>query len=134
MKLKGRCYCGKIKYEINGDIQASFQCHCRECQYITGGQPNTAMVFSEKDFSFSEGKPSIFSRSDLENPVSRYFCGNCGTAIGTVTPARPGSFVIKVGTLDTPEVFDPKVAIFTCDKQKFHHIPENLKSFDKRPT
>ena len=55
MKLKGRCYCGEIKYEINGDIQASFQCHCRECQYITGGHPNTAMVFAEDNLSFTEG-------------------------------------------------------------------------------
>ena len=37
MKISGGCYCGAIKYESLGDIQASIQCHCRECQYITGG-------------------------------------------------------------------------------------------------
>ena len=46
MELSGRCYCGDIQYEINGEVQASFQCHCRECQYITGGNANTVMVFS----------------------------------------------------------------------------------------
>ena len=40
MKISGGCYCGAIKYESLGDIQASIQCHCRECQYITGGHPN----------------------------------------------------------------------------------------------
>ena len=55
MELSGRCYCGDIQYEINGELQASFQCHCRECQYITGGNANTVMVFSEDDFQFKKG-------------------------------------------------------------------------------
>ena len=40
MKTIGRCYCGSLKYEISGQAEAAFQCHCRECQYITGGNPN----------------------------------------------------------------------------------------------
>ena len=43
------------------------------------------------------------------------------------------SFIVKVGTLDTPEVFSPDFAIFTCDIKDYHHIPEHLTSFDKRP-
>ena len=133
MELKGGCYCGEIGYVISGELQACFQCHCRECQYITGGNPNAVMVFSQEDFEFSKGNPSVFARSDLETPVNRYFCKNCGTAIGSISPSRPGSFIVKIGTLDNPGLFDPKFAIFTCDIQDFHHIPEGLESFDKRP-
>ena len=133
MELSGRCYCGDIQYEINGELQASFQCHCRECQYITGGNANTVMVFSEDDFQFTKGKPSVFARKDLETPVKRFFCDKCGTAIGTRNPMRPESIILKVGTFDAPSIFDPKIAIFTIDKQKFHHIDDNLKCFDKRP-
>ena len=133
MKLKGRCYCGKIKYEINGDIQASFQCHCRECQYITGGNPNVIMIMSFDGFKFVSGKPQEFRRSDIENAVTRLFCSKCGTAIGTRSPLRPESIILKVGTFDDPSIFDPKIAIFTIDKQKFHYIDDNLKCFDKRP-
>ena len=39
----------------------------------------------------------------------------------------------KVGTLDDQGVFAAKAAIFTCDQQPFHHIPDGLPSFDKRP-
>ena len=44
MKTTGRCYCGALKYEVTGQVEAAFQCHCRECQYITGGNPNIVMV------------------------------------------------------------------------------------------
>ena len=30
MKLTGRCYCGDIQYEFEGEVQGSLQCHCRE--------------------------------------------------------------------------------------------------------
>ena len=133
MELKGGCYCGEVGYEISGELQACFQCHCRECQYITGGNPNAVMVFSQEDFKFSKGNPSVFARSDLDTPVNRYFCKTCGTAIGSISPSRPESFIVKIGTLDDPGVFVPKFAIFTCDIQDFHHIPEGLQSFDKRP-
>ena len=47
-------------------------------------------------------------------------------------PQRP-VVVIKVGTLDDPSQFTPKVAIYTCDKQAFHHVPEGMPAFERRP-
>mgnify|MGYP000022228267 FL=1 len=133
MKLTGRCYCGDIQYKFEGEAQGALQCHCRECQYITGGNPNVIMVLPESGFKFTRGAPASFARSDLERPVTRYFCAHCGTGMGTRSPARPGSFILKVGTLDDPSVFQPRLAIFTVDKQPFHHIPDGLPAFERRP-
>lgn len=133
MKAQGGCYCKAIRYDVDGPVQAASQCHCRECQYITGGNPNVIMVFNDADLTFTQGKPAIFARSDLETPVQRYFCQTCGTGLGSVSPARPGKFILKVGTLDDPTVFKAQSAIFTCDKQSFHHIPEDIPAYEKRP-
>lgn len=133
MSITGGCYCGELRYESTGDVQLQMQCHCRECQYITGGNPNVIVALPKDGFSFTKGEPKAFERSDLERPVSRMFCGNCGTAIGTMTPARPDSVMVKVGTLDDPSQFKPQAAIFTVDKQPYHHIPEGLPSFERRP-
>lgn len=133
MAITGGCYCGQVRYESTGEIQFAMQCHCRECQYITGGNPNVIIMVPDDSFRFTKGEPHSFRRDDLERPVTRYFCPNCGTAIGTRSPARPDSFIIKVGTLDDQSVFDPKAAIFTIDKQPYHHIPEGLPSFERRP-
>ena len=27
MKITGGCYCGDIRYEADGDLEATFQCH-----------------------------------------------------------------------------------------------------------
>lgn len=133
MSHSGRCYCGEIRYETNAEPVLAAQCHCRECQYITGGHPNAVMAFPLADFTFTQGTPQEFTRSDLEKPVTRLFCPTCGTAIGTRTPARPDAMMLKVGTLDDPSVFKPQVAIFTVDKQPFHTLPEGVPSFERRP-
>ena len=133
MRIEGGCYCSEIRYVADGDAQASVQCHCRQCQYITGGHPNVLMIMPLDGFKFVSGKPQEFKRSDLENSVTRLFCNSCGTAIGTKSPLREKSIILKVGTFDDPSVFKPEIAIFTCDMQKFHHIDSSLKSFDKRP-
>ena len=133
MKTGGRCYCGEIEYTVDGDITAQMQCHCRECQYITGGNPNIFIMVPEEAFTYVKGEPSSFSRPDLANPVSRFFCRNCGTAIGTKAPGAPGAMVVKVGTLDDPSIFKPSAAIFTKDSQHFHHIADDVPSFSEFP-
>ena len=131
--VTGGCYCGEIRFEVTGPQEAAFQCHCRECQYITGGNANIVVVFAETDFRYTKGVAPTFARSDLETPVTRHFCSSCGTAIGSRSPSRPNSMIVKVGTLDCPEDYQAKAAIFTCDKQAYHYIPSEIPAFDKRP-
>ena len=133
MRAKGGCYCGGIRYEVDGDLEGAIQCHCRECQYITGGNPNVIAVFSKKDFKYTKGEVAIFSRKDLAKPVHRHFCPNCGTGIGTLSPARPNSMILKVGTFDDQSFFNPQAAIFTCDKQHYHIIADGVVTYEKRP-
>jgi hypothetical protein len=40
--------------------------------------------------------------------------------------------VFKVGTLDAPSVYKLKLAIFTVDKQAFHHISDDVQAFERR--
>lgn len=134
MKIEGGCYCGAVRYEISGQPVFNGQCHCRECQYISGGNPNVCVAIPESGFRYTKGAPRQFKRKDLENPVTREFCAECGTSLLTRAPGLPGTVIIKLGTLDNPAVFgNPQVAIFTIDKQPFHHIPPGLPSFERMP-
>jgi hypothetical protein len=133
MKLEGGCYCGKVRYVAEGEPMRKGQCHCRECQFITGGAPNMFVVMPSAGFAYTKGAPKQFTRGDLENPVTREFCPDCGTHMATRPPGRP-VIVVKVGTLDDPKLYGgPQMAIFTIDKQPFHQIPDGLPSFERMP-
>lgn len=134
MDVEGGCYCGSLRYRATGDPVFKGQCHCRECQYISGGHPNVIVALPESGFSYTKGAPKQFRRSDLEKPVTREFCPECGTHILAKSSALPGALIIKVGTLDDPSVFGgPQMAIFLIDKQSFHHVPEGIPTFERVP-
>jgi hypothetical protein len=122
-----------VRFAAEGEPRMRAQCHCRECQYITGGAPNYFMLMAPEGFTYTKGAPKSFTRSDLESPVTREFCAECGTHLVTRRPGLP-MVILKVGTLDEPAAFGgPQMAIFTVDKQDFHVIPETMATFDRLP-
>ena len=134
MKIEGGCYCKAVRYSAEGDSLFSGQCHCRECQYISGGNPNIVMGMPEGGFKYIKGAAKEFRRSDLTNPVTREFCPDCGTHLVTRSPGLPGVVMIKIGTFDDPSLFTgPQMVIYTIDKQSFHYIPEGVPTFETRP-
>jgi hypothetical protein len=133
MVFHGGCYCGKVRYTADGEPAFKAQCHCRECQYITGGGPNYFMMMPTAGFRYDQGSAAEFTRSDLERPVTREFCSVCGTHLVTRPPGMP-MLVLKVGTLDDPARYGgPQVAIYTVDRQAFHCIAEGLPTFERLP-
>ncbi len=92
------------------------------------------MGLPEAGFEYSKGKPRTFTRTDLESPVTREFCGDCGTQILARSPGMGGAVMLKVGTLDDPSLYGgPQMAIYTIDKQSFHHVPEDIACFERLP-
>jgi len=132
MKLEGGCYCGAVRYVAEGDPVMQAQCHCRECQYITGGSPNVFIGMPIAGYAYTKGEPKGFTRSDLKRAVTREFCPDCGTHLATKVPGLPAA-IVKVGTLDDPKVFHPTMAIYTVDQQPFHTIPDGLPAYERFP-
>jgi hypothetical protein len=133
MTFEGGCYCGQVRYVAEGDPVLKGQCHCRACQYISGGGPNMFMLMPPDGFRYVRGAPKTFTRSDLEQPVTREFCADCGAHLTTRAPGLP-FVVLKVGTLDEPSLYvGPRIAIHTLDKQPFHMIPEGVPTFERTP-
>ncbi len=109
------------------------QCHCRECQYISGGGPNFFLLISQGGLEYVLGAPKEFRRSDLDNAVTREFCSACGTHTSSHRPGIDGDMV-KVGTLDDPGYFETsQFAFFTLDKQSFHRIPKDTRCYETLP-
>ena len=106
----------------------------RELRTLKGHSDAVKSVAMAPDgFKYTKGAPKQFARKDLEKPVTREFCAECGTHIATWRPGLPAA-ILKVGTLDDPMLYgSPQMAIFTIDRQPFHHIPEDLPSFERLP-
>ena len=130
--LAGGCYCGAVRYEIDGDIPMRALCLCRTCQKISGGAGNLFMGIEARFFRYTQGEPRRFAL-DAEKPV-REFCGECGVHLAARSPKLPEGLVVKVGTLDDPAVFNgPTMIFWTQEKQCFHLLPADARTFASLP-
>ena len=92
------------------------------------------MAMPSEGFAYTKGKPAQHARKDLDEAVTREFCSGCGTHLSIWVPSMPSMVMLRVGTLDDPPLFGlPDVALFLCDKQAFHCIPEGVATFEKEP-
>ena len=134
MAITGGCYCGALRYEADGAPVFRGQCHCRECQYVSGGGANFFMGLPAASFRYVKGEPKGFTRADLDTPATREFCAECGTHILTRAPGAVGMVILKVGTLDDPSVYGgPQVALWMDDKQPYHLVAEGVTTFPGFP-
>lgn len=70
MTFESGCYCGKICYRAEGQPPLKAQCHCRECQYISGGVPNLFILMPAARLSLHTRRTAQLLAFHLENPVS----------------------------------------------------------------
>jgi hypothetical protein len=65
------------------------------------------LIIKTKDFKLLSGKPKTISKKgDSGNEITSHFCGDCGSTLWRDGPSFPNQTIIKVGTLDGPDVFD----------------------------
>lgn len=128
----GGCMCGAVRYEVPTKPLAQGVCHCRDCQYASGGAPANALIVARNSFKLTKGEPKAHeSTSDRGSRVLRYFCVECGTPLFTESSANPELWVIKAGSLDDPSWFNPGLAQWTSSAQPWAHIDSSLPQFDK---
>jgi hypothetical protein len=133
MTLGGGCYCGKVRYEAAGTPMLRAQCHCRPCQYFSGGAANMFMLMPVDGFRYTKGEPRQFKCDDLERAVTREFCSDCGTQLITRCPGLT-AIILKAGTLDDPTQYGVcQMAINASDRQAFNCIQEGLAIYEGLP-
>ena len=118
MSMTGGCLCGAIRYEVSADPMFQAVCHCRDCQYASGGGPANVILTPAAAISITKGATRTYwVTGDTGSRVGREFCEICGTPLFSELEAQPQMKVIKVGGLDDPSTFTPMVQIWTGSAQ-----------------
>ena len=121
----GGCLCGKIRYVADGESFLAVHCHCRDCQYVSGGEP-AAVISVARGVLRVQGEPRVYrSKADSGVAVFRSFCADCGTPLFAGNEKNAEVIAIKLGSLDEPSKFAPAGHIWTSAAQPWHHIDPN---------
>lgn len=129
----GGCRCGAVRFEASSEpLQVSY-CHCSDCRRATGA-PVSAFVGFLLDRVTIEGN----TLKTFENgPVTRSFCGNCGSPIAYVDARLENQIYLMLGIFDMPAYFRPTHHSHVREQLPFLHMPDGLprhvKSSVQRP-
>lgn len=132
-KHVGSCLCGKVKFEVEGNFESFYLCHCKRCQKDTGSA-HAANLFSE------DAKLKWLSDIDeiktFNLPSTRHiksFCGTCGSAVPSLQ-MEGKLLVVPAGSLDTDIEISPTAHIFCSSRLSWEDGLGDIKRFEKYPS
>ncbi len=131
---QGGCLCGAIRYEVTSEPIAVALCHCRDCQYVSGGEPAAVVLVARNALAITKGKPKGYTvKGDSGKNVTRQFCETCGTPLFSDIESNPAVWAVKAGSLDDPSWAKPGVIVYTSSAQPWAHMDPALPQFPKMP-
>ena len=129
----GGCLCGELRYEILSEPITVYNCHCTECQKVAASAFGMSVRVTAEKFNITMGQSKSFETvADSGRSKLGFFCPECGIRI-CGKPASGDLVVVKAGTLDNPNWFEPIAHIWTRSAQSWFIFADGLPKFEQQP-
>ena len=129
---QGSCLCGEVSFEIEGDFQQFFLCHCEYCQKDTGSAHAANLFSTSASIQWLSGKSNI---QNFTLPSSRHmksFCKTCGSALPNLQ-MEGKLLVVPAGCINGGVNMRPDAHLFLGSKAQWDNALENLPGFEQLP-
>lgn len=134
MKLRGRCLCGAVSYDVEGPPVLVFHCHCRDCQRAGGSLFHYGVMVRDASLVVRGEVRSFTSKSDEGRSITREFCPTCGSGLMNRLEMAPGMVVLRGGTLDDAGALRPTFELYTRSKAAWLPNDEAIRGFETSMT
>ena len=128
--INGHCECGRVQFEVDGDIQDFSHCHCSQCRRLHGAAYATFAGVSRGKFNYLSGEDDLktyASSADHE----RVFCSNCGSNILVSLDNDPDALYLSMSAIDGDPPRPTGYHIYVASKAPWHEIVDDLKQFEE---
>jgi hypothetical protein len=74
MKYRGSCHCGKVAFDVEGEISEAYSCNCSMCS-----RRGSLLWFApRKDFTLLSGEDCLSNYLFNKHAIQHRFCRHCG--------------------------------------------------------
>jgi len=129
---RGSCLCGRATYEIHGDFQSFFLCHCSRCRKDSGSAHGANLFSTEARLEWLSGQDRVKTFRLPETRHQRSFCADCGSAL----PGLQGDgalLVVPAGSLDSEVPIRPNAHINVASRAGWDDHLETIPQIDGLP-
>ncbi|WP_237480101.1 GFA family protein [Lichenibacterium dinghuense] len=129
-RLAGRCFCGRVGYEVADAFRYAMYCHCSLCRRRTGSAFKALAGIEAGALTLKAEAADVATLGgDGWHDVS---CRRCGSLLYAVV--RGGGFVhVAMGTLVDEPAIRPSMHVFVGSKAPWYEIADDLPRFDGAP-
>lgn len=130
--FNGSCLCGDVQFQVEGEFEQFFLCHCEHCQKDTGSAHAATLFSSTAQINWLSGAASI---KEFNLPGTRHvkgFCQRCGSALPTVQ-MNGRLLAVPAGSLDSDVTIRPNAHIFYGSRSNWDHDLNSIEQFQDFP-
>ncbi len=125
----GSCLCGARAYEIDGDIDGVWVCHCSLCRKATGSNGISILIVPKGQFRWVKGADQGTTFA-LRPTFTITRCKTCGTPLPAETDDE--NVYVTAGTLDTPLGRGVRTHIFCASRADWDRDEPDARFFDEQ--
>jgi len=131
MPITGECFCGEVRYEIEGKLHDARSCHCSRCRKAFSSQASAYALVNSEEFKWVAGKELLTSYVG-QHGFGLQFCSKCGSTLcGIFEGAVHG---VTLGCING----DPKIEIgrhiYVGSKASWEVIPDGIMQYQEGAT
>lgn len=131
-KLNGGCLCGKVEYTVNEDFKAFYQCHCKQCQQLTGSAFASNIFTQAGNINWIKGQGFVQNYAHPDREFSHAFCRECGSSLPFLNKGGTSLLIPAGSLLDEPSI-SPEANIFSAEKACWFDEGSLATRFDSFP-
>lgn len=131
MTCVGSCLCGIVRFEVHGEFDNFYLCHCQYCQKDTGSGYAANLFSKSAKLTWLAGSESVTTFTLPRTRHKKSFCKYCGSALPSIHEA--GLLVIPAGCLDTEVSTSPTAHIFTSTRAAWEDAISDVPKFEGLP-
>lgn len=129
MTRNGGCFCGAIRYRVDGESTGVEHCHCKHCRRTAGAPFITWATFEASRVTFEKGEPKSYRTRKV---ALRSFCPDCGTQLTYRNELHPEFIDLTVSSFDDPSTLEPRSHIWCSRRLPWMKFDDGLPCFEER--
>jgi hypothetical protein len=124
LPLTGGCLCGGVRFRVDAPLVVATYCHCTRCQRRTGTAASAQARIQPGSLTVTQGEELIRTYAPPDG-FPKLFCGACGSALWSQSPADPEIISVRLGAFDGDPGIRPSLRQFVAYAASWEDIPDD---------
>lgn len=131
-KHMGSCLCREVRFEVLGEFERFFLCHCGRCRKDTGSAHAANLFSSTAKLNWLSGQAKVKTFRLPSTRHEKSFCSQCGSAVPRVQ-MDGALLVVPAGSLDSAIETRPDAHICVASSAGWDRGLDDVRRIDDLP-